>query len=338
MPESVTKHSFGYTLTVLAAIVIILAGLKIAAVIVVPFLLALFIAVILSPAFLRLCDLHIPKAIALLIVILFLIGTAALLLMLIGSSIHEFTQNVPMYKTKLHQDFAAMTEMLKSYGISLPKEEVMAFFATDSIVEYIAKTLRSLGGLMTNSMMIVLTVAFMLLEVSQFSKKIASIDSPRLNAFVEVSDTVKHFILLKSITSLATGAIIAFGLHMLHIDYAVLWGVLAFLLNFIPNIGSVIAAVPAVLMALIQYDINVAMLSATLYLFVNITIGSILEPRIMGRGLGISPLVVFLSLIFWGWLLGPVGMLLSVPLTIMVKILLDATKETRWIAILLGNG
>ena len=111
----------------------------------------------------------------------------------------------------------------------------------------------------------------------------------------------------------------------------------AFLLNYIPNIGSILAAVPAVLMALVQFDIGTALMVAGVYLFVNILIGSILEPRIMGQGLGLSTLVVFLSLIFWGWLLGPVGMLLSVPLTIMVKIVLDAKEDTRWIATLLGN-
>jgi predicted PurR-regulated permease PerM len=126
-------------------------------------------------------------------------------------------------------------------------------------------------------------------------------------------------------------------LILLDIHYAVLWGVVAFLLNFIPNIGSILAAVPAVLMAMVQYNFGTALAVAGVYLAVNVTIGSILEPRIMGKGLGLSTLVVFLSLIFWGWLLGPVGMLLSVPLTIMVKIVLNAKEDTKWIATLLGN-
>jgi predicted PurR-regulated permease PerM len=121
-------------------------------------------------------------------------------------------------------------------------------------------------------------------------------------------------------------------------DYALLWGVLAFLFNFIPNIGSIIAAIPAVLITLVQLGGFSALIVAAFYIVINITIGSILEPKVMGKGLGISTLVVFLSLIFWGWLLGMVGMLLSIPLTIMAKIIFAANENTKWLAVLLGSG
>jgi predicted PurR-regulated permease PerM len=185
--------------------------------------------------------------------------------------------------------------------------------------------------------MIIVTVVFMLMEISQFTKKLEKANSKSLNSFIAISDNIKHFILLKSMTSAATGIIVTVGLKFFDIHYAMLWGLVAFMLNFIPNIGSIIAAIPAVLMALVQYDVGTALAVTGLYVAVNVTIGSILEPRIMGQELGLSTLVVFLSLIFWGWLLGPVGMLLSVPLTIMVKIVLDAQEDTRWISTLLGN-
>jgi predicted PurR-regulated permease PerM len=111
---------------------------------------------------------------------------------------------------------------------------------------------------------------------------------------------------------------------------------MAFFLNYVPNIGSIIAAVPAVLLALVQLGLGSALLVAAGYLVINIVIGSLLEPRFMGKGLGLSTLVVFLSLVFWGWVLGPVGMLLSVPLTITVKLALDSKQETRWLGVLLG--
>jgi predicted PurR-regulated permease PerM len=144
--------------------------------------------------------------------------------------------------------------------------------------------------------------------------------------------------MLKALTSSATGIAIMVFLKIFGIHYAILWGLLAFLLNFIPNIGSIIAAIPAVLMAMVQYSPIMALNIILVYLGVNILIGSIIEPRILGRGLGLSTLVVFLSLIFWGWLLGPIGMLLSVPLTIMIKIALQTQPNTRWIAILLDSG
>jgi predicted PurR-regulated permease PerM len=251
--------------------------------------------------------------------------------------VQDFSKNVPLYEAKLRDDLQRFLEVLHAKGFNVPKEDIMELFAADKVMAYIAKTLKSLGALLTHSFMIIITVAFLLLEISSFGKKLAGSDLKSLHNIVNVSASIKRFIMLKSLTSAATGVIIAVALQTLEIHYAVLWGVVAFLLNFIPNIGSVIAAVPAVLMALIQYDLSTAMIVTGIYLAVNVTIGSVLEPRIMGHGLGISPLVVFLSLIFWGWLLGPVGMLLSVPLTIMVKIVMDNNEETKWLATLLGS-
>jgi AI-2 transport protein TqsA len=124
-------------------------------------------------------------------------------------------------------------------------------------------------------------------------------------------------------------------LSLIGVDFAPTWGLLAFLLNFIPNIGSIIAAVPAILLALIQLGLPSALLTLLGYLVVNITIGNFLEPRVMGRSLGLSTLVVFLSLLFWGWVLGPIGMVLSVPLTMTAKIALAVNEDTRWLAVLL---
>ncbi len=336
MQES-TQKSVGYGMLVMAAVVIVLAGVKTASVIVVPFLLALFLAIILSPLFLWLKSKKVPQGIALLLIVLLLFLSVGTLVMLIGSSVQDFTHNVPAYEAKLRTDFRHFLGLLERYNMQIPKEDILSMFATDSIMEYIAHTLKSLGGLLTNSFMIILTVLFMLMEIGNFSKKLQNSGSLGLQSLLKVSDDIKHFILLKSLTSAATGLTITIALKFIGIDYAILWGVVAFLLNYIPNIGSILAAVPAVLMALVQFDIGTALMVAGVYLFVNILIGSILEPRIMGQGLGLSTLVVFLSLIFWGWLLGPVGMLLSVPLTIMVKIVLDAKEDTRWIATLLGN-
>jgi len=333
-----TKHfSVGYGFLIMAAVVIVLAGIKAASVIVVPFLLSLFLAIILAPLFLWLKEKKIPQAIALLLVILFLITTIITLMMFLGTSIQDFTQNVPSYEIKLRNDFHDLLGFLQSYDIQIPKEDFSALFATNSIMDYTAKALKSLSSLVTNSLMIIMTTLFMLMEISQFRKKLEHSNRDSLQSFMAVSDNIKRFLLLKSITSAATGVFIAVSLKIIGLDYAILWGLVAFLLNFIPNIGSIIAAIPAVLMSLIQFDIATTLLVAAIYTITNITIGSIIEPKIMGKGLGLSTLVVFLSLIFWGWLLGPVGMLLSVPLTIMVKIVLDAQEDTRWIAKLLGN-
>ncbi|SFV64864.1 Putative transport protein [hydrothermal vent metagenome] len=328
----------GYTFIVMASVVIILAGIKMAAVIIVPFLLALFLATILSPFYLWLKKLGINEIFSLVIIVFFLLLVISSMITLIGNSVQDFSQNIPMYELKLRTDLQHMFEMLDQWGIHVPKKDILAMFHTNSIMHYIAGTLKSFGSLLTNSFMIILTVIFMLMEISQFTAKLSQTNIRGLTTLTQVSDKIKHYILLKALTSAATGIIITIILKAMGIHYAVLWGLLAFLLNFIPNIGSILAAIPAVLMALIQFNLTTALIVSGAYLAVNVLIGSILEPRILGKGLGLSTLIVFLSLIFWGWLLGPVGMLLSVPLTVMVKIALDTQPDTKWIATMLGSG
>ncbi len=331
------KDKVGYTLLVMAAVVIVLAGIKLSSAIVVPFLLSLFLATILSPLFLWLKKLGLGDIFSLIIIVFLLTLMITSMVILVGSSVQDFTENIPFYETKLKSDLGQLLETVNSWGVHIPKEDILNLFQTDSIMRYIGSTLKSLGSILTNSFMIILTIIFMLLEISQFSVKLNQTNANSLKQFTEISDNIKHYILLKALTSAATGIIITVILKITGIHYAVLWGLLAFLLNFIPNIGSIIAAVPAVLMAIIQYNFGTATMVIIAYLVVNTLIGSIIEPRILGKGLGLSTLIVFLSLIFWGWLLGPVGMLLSVPLTIMIKIALDTKEETKWIATLLGS-
>jgi len=159
-----------------------------------------------------------------------------------------------------------------------------------------------------------------------------------LARFGKVTGSIKRYLAIKTMTSLLTGAVIGISLAFLGVENAVLWGLLAFMLNYVPNIGSIIAAVPSVLFALVQLGVGGALATAAVFAVVNVIIGSVLEPRLMGRGLGLSTLVVFVSLVFWGWVLGPVGMFLSVPLTMTIKIALEAREGTRWIAVMLGSG
>jgi predicted PurR-regulated permease PerM len=142
--------------------------------------------------------------------------------------------------------------------------------------------------------------------------------------------------LIKSLTSLATAFCVWFWLYALGIDFVVLWAVLAFFLNFVPVVGNIVMMIPPVFLALIQIDPWTALLVAIGYLVINTVIGNVLEPRIMGKGLGVSTLAIFISLLFWGWLFGTVGMFLAVPLTAAVVIALDANLHTRPLAILLG--
>jgi predicted PurR-regulated permease PerM len=187
--------------------------------------------------------------------------------------------------------------------------------------------------------LILITVIFILLEASGFFAKLRTTVADPDRSFKTIDNflsTIQRYMKIKTVTSLATGIAIAVWLAILGVDYPLLWGLLAFLLNYVPNIGSILAAVPAVLLALLQLGGGSALLAALGYMVVNFAVGTVTEPRLMGRGLGLSTLVVFLSLVFWGWVLGPVGMFLSVPLTMTFKIALDSSEDTRWVAVLMG--
>jgi predicted PurR-regulated permease PerM len=213
------------------------------------------------------------------------------------------------------------------------------YFHPGKIMKMVGNTLTGLSGLLSNVFLILLTVVFILLEAYAFPHKLrTALRNPeeslgRLSRFTE---SVNRYLAIKTLFSMLTGILIWIWLAVLGVKYALLWGLLAFLFNYVPNIGSFIAAIPAILMALIQLGVSSALLACLGYIVVNIAMGSLVEPRFMGRGLGLSTLVVFLSLVFWGWVLGPVGMLLSVPLTMIVKIALESSEETRWIAVILG--
>ena len=194
--------------------------------------------------------------------------------------------------------------------------------------------------MLSNIILILLTVTFILLEVSSFPVKLRAIlgDPQRVfPQFTKFVDDIRRFMIIKTIISLIAGTIIGLWLFFLGVDFPILWGFVAFLLHFVPNVGQIIAAIPATLMAIIQLGMGPAALVAAGYFVVGFTIGNVVEPRLMGRKLGLSTLVVFLSLLFWGSLLGLIGVILCVPLTMSMKFAFESSKGTRWIAVLLGS-
>ena len=323
-------------LIVMAAVIVVIAGMKQAAPLLVPFLLSVFIAVLSLPAMNFLHKHGIGSGISLIIVILGVFVVGLLLSMLIGSSIDDFSRALPEYQQKISAQKTQFIEWLTGMGIVIPQTFGQEMLDPNAAVRLLSSIMKGFGAVLTNSFLIFITVIFILLEAKSFSKKFARISGGNKEFAGNFVDKLNGYMGIKAITSAITGVLVTLWLWVLGVDNAALWGVLAFLLNFIPNIGSIIAAVPAVLLALVQLGLGSALLVALGYLVINIIIGSVLEPRFMGKGLGLSTLVVFLSLVFWGWVLGPVGMLLSVPLTITVKLALDSKDETRWLGVLLG--
>ena len=324
-----------------AAFVIVVAGMKTAESLLVPFLLSVFIAVLCSPPLSWLHRKNVPYSLAILVIIAVVVIFGLLVGAVVSSSIHAFTQDLPDYQNKLQTQVSGLQTWLQGMGIDLSSARLQENFNPGVAMGLVGNTLASLGNVMTNAFMILLTVIFILAEQSVFYNKlrVASANSSRsLSAIDRFTSSVNRYMAIKSALSLLTGVLITIWLALLGVDYPVLWGMLAFLLNFVPTLGSLLAAIPPVLLALVQLGTGDALLTAAGYLVVNILLGNVLEPRFMGKGLDLSALVVFLSLVFWGWVLGPVGMLLSVPLTMTLKIALESVESTRGLAVMLGSG
>ena len=334
MSESFSQVS--RAILVLAAVIIIIAGIKQSASLLVPFLLSVFIAVLSLPAMNSLEKLGLGSGLSLLVVVLGVFTAGFMLSYLIGTSIDDFSRSLPDYQQRITAQKNQLINWLDGYGIAVPTLMGSEILDPNAAMRLLSSIFRNFGSVLANSFLIFITVIFILLETKSFSRKFAQISDEKSEFVDEFIGKLNGYMGIKTLTSVMTGVLVTFLLWLLGVDNAQLWGVMAFLLNYVPNIGSIIAAVPAVLLALVQLGVGTALLVAAGYLVINVIIGSVLEPRFMGKGLGLSTLVVFLSLVFWGWVLGPVGMLLSVPLTITVKLALDSKKETRWLGVLLG--
>lgn len=325
-------------LLTIAAAAVVIAAMRAAQGILVPFLLSVFIAVLLNPLMNWLRHHRVPTGIAILIVILLFVGVGFIIGALVGSSLNEFTDSIPYYQDRLQADIRNFFDKLEERGLNISDELFTDLIDTGAAMRLTSRLLAGVGAVLSNALLIIITVVFMLLETAVFRKKLENAfgaSEPSLEKFNTFFTNINRYIIIKTGASLVTGVLAYILLSILGVDYALLWALITFLLNYVPNIGSIMASIPPILLALIQLGPWFAIFTAIGYFAINTLIGSIMEPRIMGKGLGLSTLVVFLSLLFWGWVLGPVGMLLSVPLTMTLKIALSASEETGWLSTLL---
>ncbi len=322
---------------ILAAIVIVIAGIKSAASIITPLFLALFVTAICYGPFVWLKKKGLPELLALVVVALVTGIILTLFLGFIGVSVSEFAEKLPFYEERFQQHWSSINMWLINAGIIDKNFGLEEHISPASIMSLTGDIFEGFGNLLGDSVLILLVVIFMLIESTLFIKKMNVIKPESLVKIDEIIFKLNKYTVTKTITSFATGVCIAISLSIIGVDFPILWGVLAFLLNYIPNIGSAIAAIPAIMLALVQLGLPSAIITTVVYIAINVLIGNIIEPRLMGRNLGLSPLVVLISLIFWGWALGTVGMLLATPLTILLKITFDNMEETEHFGLMLGN-
>ena len=357
-------------LLLIASFIIVCAGLKASSDIVVPVLAAMFVAIISIIPLQFLKRIGFPGWLA----GSFVFTVVVLLVLIAGAFATRYATEVSFdldnYRVKIDQRADALVdqarETARHFGLTILEPHPMPVTdgtntSTEGITDELGvdaqenwleqqldpsrlvgvfgSLLSSLTSLLRNTLFVLLTVFFILTEASTIPDKIryASNDPDAdMNRFTQVYQDIQVYLAVKTQVSAATGICVSFALWMMGVPYWPLLGFITFLMNYIPTLGSIIASIPAIVITWANYGFGWALVVLAIYLTVNTVFGSILEPKIMGRRMGLSALVVFLSLVFWGWLLGIIGMFLAVPLTMIVKIMLDRSDDLRWIGVLLG--
>jgi predicted PurR-regulated permease PerM len=326
-------------IVLLASVVIVIAGLKAARVVVAPVMLSLFTAIALSPLVAWLTRRRVPRVFAVLAVLAVILVLGVVTGIVAVGAFESLSRRIPFYAERLRSETAAVIHWAQGRGFDIPEKGILGLIDPGAAITVAANLLREFGNAVANGFLILLVAMLMLIEGAELPGRIRrayAMEESRFAWFGAFTANLYRYLAIKTVISLATGVAAGAWLWFLGVDFPVLWGLLAFLLNYAPTIGSILAGIPVVLLALIQLGWGSALLVALGYLALNLLLGTILEPRFLGRELGMPTLLVFLSMLFWGWVLGPMGIFLSIPLTMTVLIALKSHPDTERLAVLLG--
>lgn len=312
-------------LILIAASFIIISGLKAAAPLITQFLIIAFIAIIISPIYYILLKYKFPSWLALTIIIsTMIILSTYVVSVLLSSAMFQFVKNIPDYHKEIMAKTHDVVEWLADNDINVPKKFIEQF--SISLNEYVPNLAKQVGSILCNLLqtliIVLILVSFILCELPNVKKHLNNNKFISENTFNNITQMVlhiRHYMGIKTTISIVTGAFIYIGLALFGVPSPFLLGVCAFVLNFVPVFGSILSAFPAILLSLVNFDIQTTIGVGILYIVVNQVLGNVLEPKLMGVGFGVSPVIVLISVLFWGWVLGPIGMLLAVPLTMAVK-------------------
>ena len=338
--QQTKQQNIVHVFLLLASVCIILASLKIASVIIVPFLISLAFAIMLSPLLHKLTTFHIPKVFSIVIIILIAVIPIISLITHAGAQAHQLLLHMDDLKLQMLNSVNKFIDFTAKFGFDIKKEDIILAIDQSNITDIIKNLIKQAGNQFSNIFIILFSIIFMLLESDSFYQKVIYIQQKYhtdATSLLQNIEKIKSYFLIKAKTSLLTATWILAILYFYDIKYFYLWATLAFFFNFIPVVGSIFAAIPPILLTLLSQEWLNALYITIWYVVINITIGNILEPKIMGKGLGLSALVIFLSMNFWGWMFGPAGMILSVPLTMSMQFLFAKYETTQWFSLLLSD-
>ncbi len=340
MPRKIEAYPGLRYLLALACVVVIGLGMKEASAFLVPVLLAFFLAVLGYPVTLLLQRLRIPYAAGVALTVLFFIAILVATIFLTNTLTADFQNKIPGYAENLRQTIAKYSEDLEKLGVSGVREGLVDMFQVNRLFDWVGGFLLKMAEVLSSTVLVLLIMAFALLEARELPEKLRAILGRRpgtLERFRNAARDIQRYLGIKTLVSAVTGILAYLWVTLFGLDFPLLWALVAFVLNFIPTIGSILAAIPPVLLSLMTAGAGEALLVMSGYIAINTALGSIIEPALVGQRLGLSILAVVLSLLVWGWVLGPVGMFLAVPLTMAVRIGFRYTRDFRWVAILLAQ-
>lgn len=340
MSETQHTHREPSLLVVAASFVVIIFGLNQAQSVASILLMSIFLALIGTPPVLWMERHRIPSFVAVMLVMFSMIGLLLIIGTVVAESLSSFSDAWPVYQKSLEQGILSLKPVLAGKHIIVSNKVLLGYFNPGPVMEIAVGVLTGVGLALSNILLVFLTVTFILLEASNFPVKLrAVLGDPKQEfaQFTKFVNDIERYMIIKTLVSFTTGVLVTAWLYALGVESPVLWGFLAFLLNYVPSVGSSIAAIPPVLLAFVQYGPGSALLVTAGYMAINFILDNIIETKLMGTRLGLSTLVVFLSLMFWGSVLGPIGMVLCIPFTMTIKFACENTAGAEWIAVLLGS-
>jgi predicted PurR-regulated permease PerM len=344
--SSATTAGLTKNLLTAASAVVVIAGLRAAASLVLPVLLAGFLGILSAPLVRWFRARGLGTAVSVLLTVLAVMALLGVFGLLVSAAVAEAGAAAPSYISELQNRALVARDQLQESAladyIDLDRVDPASLveILTGTFGGVVRGTVMGVATLFSYATLVALALVFMLAEASGIGEKLRLVTMGReidMDQFRQISREVQHYLGIKTAISFVTGLIIFGATWAVGLDFPLFWGLLAFVLNYIPTLGSIIAGAPAVILAFVQQGFGLAGIVALIYIAVNIGIGNLVEPRVMGERFRLSTLVVFLSLLFWGFVWGPLGMLLSVPLTRSIVVVVEHTTTDHWLPILLGR-
>jgi len=331
----------------LASAVLIVTGLKLAQTFFIPVCLAFFIAAVSFPITNWLREHKVPRFFAVLITVLVVFAFLTGMIVVSSMLVNDLAEGdrLQQYGNKMYEVALNAGAQLEEWKIEGAQEEIKKFLTPQQIGDFFKDNIASLFGRVLDivkvSFIVLILLVFMLSEARLFSRRFEAIveaKGPNLQRMLSATRDIQKYLGIKTMISIATGGLAGLLCWAAEIDFPLLWGILAFSLNYVPAVGSIIAGIPPVILALLTHDVRHAVAVACGYLVINGFLGNFMEPALLGRRFGLSTVVIVISVLFWGYVWGPVGMLLAVPLTMLVKVAMDNSSELRWLGVAISQG